>query len=405
MKNSLLVFFLDAVRYDYLDPKNTPFLYELLSKGISGPMRTILGFDGIAATIATGVYPDRHAVWTQYLRAVEDDCPFRWITPVSSPLGQFEKWVRSRFLRKALRISVLRASMAMSRIGLYPGAHDVPYDLLPFFSYSLRKKMYSKNAFSVPSVFDILRSNCLSILPVDRPAIGGDAAVVARALKAQSGNDIVFVRLMDLDEVAHSHGIDSVQRIQTLRRTDNAVREIVEHYRTTQDPYVLVFADHGMIRVRETFDVVRRISASGVRKEDYLVFLDSTMARFWGSERDLNRIADALGSDGRGTILTEDMLSRFRARVPRTRYGQLIYLMNPGILVFPSYYERYRPSKAMHGYDPATPGQDTVFILYHTTLHEKRLKYVNLVDIAPTILDVCNVANPGYFEGKSVMRA
>lgn len=403
MSSSLLLFFLDAVRYDYVNRETTPFLHELAMTGLSAPMRTILGFDGIAATIATGTYPDTHGIWTQYLRAVNGDAPFRWMRPLASMLDWIEKGIASSMLRKSLRVSTIAAAMMAGGMKHYPGAHEVPYRLLPSLTYSLKNKIYAPDVFPVPTVFDILRQNGLRMLAIDHPALGRDTNVVARALKTPKKVDLTYVRLMDLDETTHAHGTRSLERVRATHATDNAVREIVEHYsRMDADPWIMIFADHGMIDVQNTMDVPALLSKSGFDRKEYSVFLDSTMARFWGDHGILGRIAEVLQSTCQGRILDEDDRRRFR--LPGDRYGQLIYLANPGTLIFPSYYATRRPEKATHGYDPSAPGQDTLFIVRHPDISGRHTERVNLVDIAPTILDIFGVKKPDHFEGRSLVR-
>jgi predicted AlkP superfamily pyrophosphatase or phosphodiesterase len=57
----VLAILVDALRYDYVTPQDTPFMYELGLQGVSLPLRPILGYsDSIRATIFTGTYPDKH---------------------------------------------------------------------------------------------------------------------------------------------------------------------------------------------------------------------------------------------------------------------------------------------------------------------------------------------------------
>jgi predicted AlkP superfamily pyrophosphatase or phosphodiesterase len=209
---------------------------------------------------------------------------------------------------------------------------------------------------------------------------------------------------MDLDEITHIYGVGSPEVVRTMRDTDHAVKAIVERYTEVDpDPFVMIFADHGMINVERTVAIEDILSQAGLNQtHDYLGFFDSTMARFWGSEKVLDKIAYVLGKNGSGRILTEHDRRTFH--IPEARYGQLIYLIDSGTVVFPSYYARYTCPKAMHGYDPSTDGQNTIFILYHPSFSGKRLSSANLVDIAPTILDLFDVKAPNNLEGHSLLR-
>ena len=153
------IFFLDAVRYSYLSSMDAPFLYKMAQAGLSGPLKTILGFDGIAATIFTGTYPDVHGVWTQYKLAAES-APFDWIGPLSGILEQVDKTVsKCRILWKAFRYAILQASLFRAGVTHYPGcSHKIPFRLLSKLDVSMRRKLYEKGAFGpIPTLFDLLR--------------------------------------------------------------------------------------------------------------------------------------------------------------------------------------------------------------------------------------------------------
>jgi predicted AlkP superfamily pyrophosphatase or phosphodiesterase len=400
-RKALLIFFLDAVRSDYITRKGTPFLYELGRTGTFVPMRTILGFDGIAATIATGTYPDVHGVWTQYLRGTNGDEPFRWLNPMATSLDRIDRAIAAPILRKSLRVMTLACTMLSGGLRHYPGAHEVPYHVLPYFSYSLRKKVYAESAFRVPTMFDIARRARLSLMTIDRQ-YGSDNGIVAKALRKRKTADLIYVRLMDLDKVTHKYGVDSPERRMSLLSTDNAVRDITEHFaKMGTELQIAVFADHGMIPVRNSVDIIARLTKLKDISNEYLAFLDSTMARFWASDRVLNKIREDLKNLGAGRFLDKEDQRKYR--IPNDRYGKLIYLAAPGTVISPSYYNASSPPKAMHGYEPSAPGQDTILILSSKSTANRR-EPVNLVDVAPTILDLCELNRPNHLEGRSLAR-
>jgi hypothetical protein len=46
---------------------------------------------------------------------------------------------------------------------------------------------------------------------------------------------------------------------------------------------------------------------------------------------------------------------------PDRRYGELIFLMNPGVLIHPSFFGNYAPA-GMHGYDPDDSYSSAAFV-------------------------------------------
>jgi len=398
-----IVFFLDAVRYDYLNPRDTPFMYKMAKKGISGPLSTILGFDGIAATIFTGTYPDVHGVWTQHILA-RCNSPYDWFGPYSFLPEVIDRKIRgTSFAEKAFRYLILRASLFRSRMTFCPGVNKVPFSNLSKFDFAMKRLLYEENAFgSIPTLFDMLRKNGITFSIADHSIFGSDQNVVKKILKMRRSSEVVYVRLMDLDETIHSHGVYSLERLRGLKNLDNAVHFIVsclEH--DGSDPSVVLFADHGMMDVTRYVDVITQVRRSGlVEGKDFDVFLDSTMARFWAESSILTKITEILSNLGFGRILTNFDLERYHA--PKLQcYGDLIYLADPGVVILPNYYQGYDKIKGMHGYDPFTSEMNTIFIIYHKGIKHGRIYNAKIIDILPTILDMLEIPKPQHCLGSS----
>lgn len=403
-KKCVIMFFLDAFRYDYLSSANTPFMFESASKGICCRLKTILGFDGIAATIFTGTYPEVHDVWTQY-SFIPYGGLFEWIKPFSSFLSTIEKTISSELIRKLLRFPILELSLFSNGSTHYPGMHRVPYNILPHFEFSLTRKPYERNAFGIiPSLFDVLNHNNISFYVADNDMMGGDERVVRKALNIRSKPDIIYVRLMNLDEVTHTHGINSNERIECVRDTDAAVQTIVKHVENVGlDPIIILFADHGMVNVTEKIDVMGAINNTGLREgRDYIVFLDSTMARFWAEQPILLKIGSILEKLGKGRLLSKESLKRYHAPLSR-RYGDLVYLVDPGIIILPNYYQGTNTVLAMHGYDPGIPNQDSIFMISGEGIETSEVDAAYLTDIMPTVLDLLDLKKPYYCQGHSIL--
>ena len=90
-------------------------------------------------------------------------------------------------------------------------------------------------------------------------------------------------------------------------------------------------------------------------EKDYAVVYDSTMARFWFfSDAARQKIPLVLQGVPEGRIMPEEELKRFRAHFADGRFGELIFLVQEGVLIVPSHMGE-RPIRAMHGYHPHDP--------------------------------------------------
>ena len=114
-----------------------------------------------------------------------------------------------------------------------------------------------------------------------------------------------------------------------------------------------VFGDHGMAQIHAHADLLQDLG--GIKAEmprDYVVFLDSTMARFWFADESARReITDRLAARSDGRFLTPEELLSLGADFPDHRYGEEIFLIDPGVLILPSYMGS-SPLQGMHGYHP-----------------------------------------------------
>ncbi|MEN9625969.1 MAG: hypothetical protein RL557_297, partial [archaeon] len=86
--------------------------------------------------------------------------------------------------------------------------------------------------------------------------------------------------------------------------------------------------------------------------------------RYWGGKEELNEVRKKLPLKC-GKIISWD-----------EKYGQLIFLADTGILIFPNFWNK-KPVKAMHGYDGKHPDMKAFYLLKKEgkkkNLHAKEL--------------------------------
>jgi hypothetical protein len=100
-------------------------------------------------------------------------------------------------------------------------------------------------------------------------------------------------------------------------------------------------------------DLQAQIESLPVKMEkDYAVVYDSTMARFWFlNDRAREAITSCLKAIPQGRILSEADLEELHCLFPDRYFGELIFLVQEGVLIVPSHMGE-RPIRAMHGYHP-----------------------------------------------------
>jgi hypothetical protein len=130
----------------------------------------------------------------------------------------------------------------------------------------------------------------------------------------------------DLDKIGHQYGTKSKEIISAIKKIDEEI---------SKKDFDIILSDHGMIDIKKLISVPET--------ED--CFIDSTFARYWGKNPNFD------SPDGKW-IEIEDK-----------KYGEYIFLANPGVLIIPNYWQGKNPVKAMHGYNPKCEDMDAIYIL------------------------------------------
>jgi len=346
VKPVMVVVLVDALGWTLAarDPAFAPALPE------RRPLATVLGFSsGALPTAFTGRPPREHGRWLMYRRAGADGGVFRGF----AWLGLLPPRVR-RSWRLARRLTrVVEGRGVRGYFNLY----DVPRDELARFDLPEKGDIFAPGGLPCESLWDGLRGRGI-------PWIGWnwrtpDAVARASALEAIAGgdHDFIFLYSATLDARLHHEGSRGAGvRAELAAWSAWLEAAAAAAARASREPWLYLFSDHGMVDVTATVDVMGAAAALPWRRgRDYVAFYDSTMARFWW-RRPAARTAvrEALARLPHGRWLTAADLARAGVDFADHRYGEDIFLVDPGALVVPSFMGR-APVAAMHGYDPAHP--------------------------------------------------
>ena len=340
-----LCVFVDALGWQLV--QQYPFLDTLLTT--KAPLNTIFGYSSTCdPTILTGTLPREHGHFTFFYYNPRQS-PFRFYRP----LGLLPKSITSRGRVRS------KLSQIMQPLHGYTGyfqLYNMPFRYLHLFDYSEKRDLYQPGGINsgAPTIFDFLRERQIPFsLPNWR--LCEPARFAALEADIERGN-VVFAYLFlgILDAILHGRGTQAPQVAEHLRWCESQLMHIVElarhHYNTVR---LFVFSDHGMADITATCDLMRRVNALGLRfGTDYAAVYDSTMARFWflnPAARDA--IASVLEREPQGRIVSETQLHEWGVDFPGHRYGELFFLMEPGVLLCPSFMGE-KPLAAMHGYAP-----------------------------------------------------
>ncbi len=341
-----LFFLIDAMGWEYVKSSGLLDKFPALH---GKEVRTVLGYSsGAVPTILTGKYPKEHGRWN-LLRYSPKKSPFAWtrfLRFLPEPL------LENRYSRKAINI----ISKRIARSEGYFSSHGMPVRHLSSFDVCETTNIYKPGGIDGnTSVFDYFLENGVPYKSYSYHD-GSDEALFEKAENdlREGPESVFFLYLAELDDYLHHHCRDTEGIRQRVAWYFEKIHGLVETARTrASDVRFHVFSDHGMTPVDEHFDLIGHLrSANAGPEQDYIAVFDSTMARFWFHDQKLeDGVRTALQNCPAGRILEDEELNDLEILFPDHRYGELIFLLNPGVLIHPCFFGKYAPA-GMHGYHP-----------------------------------------------------
>jgi len=355
-RNITVCVLIDALGWEIL--RGRKFLNELLT--YRQPVRTVLGFSsGAIPSLLTGKYPDQHGHWNLFYYDPAGS-PFTWLRSLSH---MPQALVNHRVSQKIIKELGRRIFHMGPQFECY-----VKPSLMPYFNWVERRCIYEPGGISgARSIFDDL---AMSDVPhkVYSYHRWNDEEILELAQKDVESSDaqFFFIYLCQLDAELHSFWTHPDRLGSVLERYEAKLRQIFETaLRRDPNASIAVFSDHGMAPVTERFDIVKKIDELGWRMPDqYLAVYDSTMARFWYFDEGVrSSITDCLNAQSCGRILSDRELQELGVYFEDRRYGETIFLLNPGNMFYRSDFHsgNWLPN-GMHGYHPNDPYSDAVFL-------------------------------------------
>ena len=358
MKDGPIAIFLliDAMGWEYVKSAGIIDKYSDLT---GNEVRTVLGYSSAAVpTILTGKCPDEHGRWN-LLRYSPSTSPFAWTRFLKCIP---ETFLANRYAHKLITIVSKRLAQADG----YFSTFELPVRQLKLFDVCETRNIYKPGGISeCKSVFDHFVENKVPYRAYSYHD-GDDETLLNRAqTDIRDGTEAVyFLYLAGYDAYLHDNCHDVPRVCARLEWYFQRLYQLVHSARQrATDVRFFVFSDHGMTPVQIKYDLIGGLRNAGIGPEgNYLAVFDSTMARFWFSDEQMrDKVSSFLRECIAGRILTDEELKHLRVYFPDRRYGELIFLMNPGVLIYPSFFGSYAPA-GMHGYHPDDPHSSGAFL-------------------------------------------
>jgi predicted AlkP superfamily pyrophosphatase or phosphodiesterase len=356
-KSSLHVFVLiDALGWEII--KERPFLNAELP--VRMPLKTVLGYSsGAIPTLLTGRTPADTGHWNLFYYDPAGS-PFKWLRWFSILPEQV---LDNRLGRKLIK------ELGRRFLGMGPLFECcVSPRLLPVFNYVEKFNIYDSGGIpGSTSIFDLLSERGISYKVYSYHRFS-DAEILEQSYRdIKSGNEpFYFLYLSQVDGLLHQSRSDDALITERLGWYERELRKIFNCARQRNTGAAMtIVSDHGMTPVHSTYDLVGKINRLGLRMpQEYLAVYDSTMARYWFfDEAARRRIIAELEATGCGRILSDVELDSLGIFFPDRRYGEIVFLLDPGWLFAESNFNGggWNPA-GMHGYHPSDPNSDAIFL-------------------------------------------
>lgn len=348
MKKSLALFvFVDACGWEII--KDDPFARGLAPH--RRRLRSVFGYSSACVpSILSGRWPVETRNWCYFVYDPKHSPfrPLRWL-----------RWLpRALTSRRMFRHRLSRLVKGWLKFRGYFDLYNIPFRHISLYDFTEKKSPLQPGGMNRgTNIFDHLRARGI------RYHVSDPARTERTNLDHLLGDigdesiDFAFLYWPDLDGLLHRVGNKSPEVPAKLRAYEPWLDELMakagKHY---EEVKLTVFSDHGMANCDRHLDLRAKLEALDLKVgRDYVAVLDSTMGRFWFfNERARELITVCLERVREGRIIRDDELTQLGALFPDRYFGELIFLLDEGVLVVPSDMGE-RPITAMHGYHPDAP--------------------------------------------------
>jgi hypothetical protein len=312
-------------------------------------LESVFGYSSTCVpSILSGRWPTQHRNWCYFVYDPRNS-PFRSLRALRwLPSGLTSRRIFRRWLTKFVRVQL--------KFRGYFDLYNIPFRYIHLFDFTEKKSpLQPKGMNQGPNIFDLLVERQVPYFVTDTSKSEEHNRDALIAAIESERIDFAFQYWAGLDGLLHHVGNRSPEISPRLRLYEQWIEQILNaaraHYSEVQ---LYVFSDHGMANCDILLDLKSTIDALPVAMEkDYAVVYDSTMARFWFFNNQARQlISNALEKIPQGRVIPDEELKRMNAFFEDRHFGELIFLVQEGVLIVPSHMGE-RPIRAMHGYHPA----------------------------------------------------
>jgi hypothetical protein len=186
----------------------------------------------------------------------------------------------------------------------------------------------------------------------------------------------------------------------------------------------MLLVDHGQEPIVGTIPLGAELAASGVPEEEYTFFMEVAQCRLWfHTERAREALTERLGNLSRTTLLHYRDMADHHIDFDDDAFAEMYLFADAGYIFFPhdfygplanvylglrDLFQRPRVTnprhRGNHGYLPDNPSEKGFATLVSSAHHLERHEG-ELIDVAPTVLDLLGMPRPAHMRGAPLFRA
>lgn len=404
--NKIVYILLDAFRADYIDEYNTPFLYKCSQNG-TYYKEVLPNLSYCERTeIFTGLKPSESGMFTA-IGFNPEQSPYKNYKYIFLVLDFFEKLIFSKN-RKLNRIFRFILSKTLSRLNFQLSCYNIPLSILNYFSLTEDKySFFSDKSFNGnESIFTISKKKGINIFYDSFTALnfksnGTDADRLRLAVENSTDNfGLYFIYIAAPDFFGHKLGPNSYKLSNELKQLDQQLEVFKTDFLIKWPNSSFIFhGDHGMREVDSHFNIIESINQIAQKynlrfNKDFIYFVDSTMFRIWFLNDSCLKVLsdDLVNSDllnCYGQFVTKEFANKFNIPFGDRKYGDLLWVANKGVLLFPDFFHNDSPKKGMHGYTPGDKSEHGMCIEVGNAVPKKNIKKIELNKIFQILKNKC----------------
>ena len=315
------------------------------------PVSMQFGYSSTAIpTILTGAKPSEHGHLSLFAYSPEHS-PFKGLARIGRFLRPSSFWERGR-----VRNVLTRIARKIYGFTGYFNLYSVPFNRIGLMDYMEKDDIFAKGGLApCANLRDVLEEKKIPYHISDWRASEEENLSAAKDALTDGKVEFMFIYTAALDAIRHDHSPDDSAVRDKLHWYEQRIHDLLATAKTHYEEVVFtVVSDHGMTDLTRCVDIMKAVESTGlVFNKDYAACYDSTLFRVHylkeGAHDAIHGVVNEKAFPGHW--LNDDELVKYGIEFSDRRYGDEIFIVDPGVQIVPSDLCR-KPLHGMHGYDP-----------------------------------------------------